>query len=70
MEYAVSRANELDRPVIVGFGLFTDYPEANERYFAFVLEDLADMALHLRKRVIQLAVRLNNACLALAPVPQ
>ena len=34
LEYAISRANELGLPVLVAFGLFGDYPEANERHFA------------------------------------
>src|SRR5204863_564357 len=31
LEYAAERANGLGRPLLVGFGLMDDYPEANER---------------------------------------
>ncbi len=69
LEYAVSRANELRRPVVVGFGLFADYPEANERHFAFMLEGLAEVADALRERGIRFVMRLGRpdaVCLALA----
>jgi deoxyribodipyrimidine photo-lyase len=70
LEYAIFRANELDRPVVVVFGLFNGYLEANERHFAFMLEGLAVVAAALRKRGIQLVMRTarpDAACLAIAP---
>jgi deoxyribodipyrimidine photo-lyase len=70
LEHAVSLADEIDRPVVVVFGLFADYPEANERHFAFMLEGLADVAADLRERGIRFVVRTkrpDEACLALAP---
>jgi deoxyribodipyrimidine photo-lyase len=70
LEYAIFRANELNRPVVVVFGLFTDYPEANERHFAFMLEGLAEVAANLRERGIRFVTRMerpDKACLALAP---
>ena len=60
LEYAISRANELDRPVLVGFGLFGDYPEANERHFAFMLEGLAEVAEALREAGIRFVMRLGQ----------
>ena len=35
LEYAILQANDLDLPVLVYFGLTTDYPEANARHYAF-----------------------------------
>ena len=70
LEYAVSRANAIDRPVVALFGLFDDYPEANERHFAFMLEGLAEVAAELHERGIKFVMRLarpDAACLALAP---
>lgn len=32
LEYAIGRANEMDKPLVVGFGLMENYPEANERH--------------------------------------
>ena len=40
LEHAVQLANDLDKPVQVGFGLYEGYPDANERSFAFLLEGL------------------------------
>src|SRR5215213_8474496 len=56
LEYAVQRANELEQPLLVVFGLTADYPEANIRHYVFVLEGLKDAAEALEERGIQLAV--------------
>ena len=69
LEHAISCANDLGRPVVVVFGLFAGYPEANERHFAFMLEGLAEVAADLRDRDIRLVMRTarpDEACLALA----
>ncbi len=52
LEYAIERANELDLPVVVVFGLMDDYPEANERHYAFMLQGLEDVFQTLEKRGI------------------
>ena len=57
LEFAVERANALGLPVLVGFGLTDDYPEANERHYAFMLEGLAGVATDLTRRGIGFAVR-------------
>jgi deoxyribodipyrimidine photo-lyase len=56
LEYAVQRANELEQPLLVVFGLTADYPEANLRHYVFMLEGLEDAAEALEERGIQLAV--------------
>ena len=33
LEYAVQQANQLDRMLLVAFGLTDDYPEANLRHY-------------------------------------
>ena len=43
LEYAIEIANSLKKSLIVCFGLFEKYPEANERHFAFLLEGLMDV---------------------------
>ena len=48
LEYAARQANELGLPLLVGFGLMDDYPEANERHYAFMLEGLRDVSADLR----------------------
>jgi deoxyribodipyrimidine photo-lyase len=56
LEYAVQRANELEQLLLVVFGLTVDYPEANLRQYAFMLEGLKDAGEALEERGIQLAV--------------
>jgi deoxyribodipyrimidine photo-lyase len=51
LEYALHRANELNQPLVVCFGLMDDFPEANLRHYTFLLQGLRDVhqALHARK---------------------
>ena len=57
LEHAIARANELRLPLVVGFGLMDDYPEANARHYAFMLEGLAVVRAELEERGIRLVVR-------------
>lgn len=69
LEHAVTLANARSLPVVVGFGLTADYPEANARHFAFLLQGLADVAQALARRRIGFAIRLgapDTVALALA----
>ena len=69
LEYAVHRANELEQPLLVAFGLMDDYPEANRRHYHFMLQGLADVAAALAERKIPFVVRRghpDDVALALA----
>ena len=57
LEYAVREANRFDLPLVVGFGLTSDYPEANERHFAFLLEGLLETKRALKARGIGFVLR-------------
>jgi deoxyribodipyrimidine photo-lyase len=57
LEYAVQEANDLDQRLLVVFGLTDDYPEANLRHYAFMLEGLKDAQEALTKRGIKMVVR-------------
>ena len=57
LEHAIATANRLRLPVVVVFGLMDDYPEANERHYAFMLQGLADVHAALALRGIKFAVR-------------
>ena len=57
LEYAVRRANDLEQRLLVVFGLTEDYPEANLRHYAFMLEGLKDAQEGLRKRGILMVIR-------------
>lgn len=49
LAYAASRANTLGLPLVVGFVLMTDFPEASLRHFTFMLEGLAETFESLRQ---------------------
>jgi deoxyribodipyrimidine photo-lyase len=57
LEHAIDRANALRLPVVAGLGLTDDYPEANARHYAFMLQGLRDVELGLEKRGIAFIVR-------------
>jgi deoxyribodipyrimidine photo-lyase len=57
LELAIERGNALGLPVLVGFGLMDDYPEANRRHYAFMLEGLAEVASDLEARGIRFVMR-------------
>ena len=52
LEYAIERANELKQPLLVCFGVTHDYPEANLRHYAFMLEGLGEVGAALEERGI------------------
>src|SRR5210317_474609 len=64
LEYAIDRANELGQPLVALFGLTADYPEANLRHYAFLLEGLRETQAALRDRGVQLVVRRESPELA------
>jgi deoxyribodipyrimidine photo-lyase len=57
LDYAISVANQRALPVVVGFALVDDYPEANERHYAFMLEGLREVAEDLARRGIAFVLR-------------
>jgi len=60
LEYAVERANEMNLPLLVYFGLCERYPEANERHFAFMLQGLAEVGESLHARGIRFVMQLAD----------
>jgi deoxyribodipyrimidine photo-lyase len=56
LEYAILKANDWDKPIIVFFGLTEHFPEANERHYAFMLEGLKEVKESLKKRGIQMVI--------------
>ena len=57
LEYAIAQANDLGVPMLACFGLTDDYPEAQLRHYAFMLEGLAETAANLADRGVRLVVR-------------
>ncbi len=60
LEYAVQTANHLRQPLLVAFGLTTDYPEANLRHYTFLLEGLRETQATLASRGIKMIVRTDK----------
>ncbi|RPJ53574.1 MAG: deoxyribodipyrimidine photolyase [Acidobacteria bacterium] len=56
LEYAVDQANLMRQPVLVCFGITEDYPEANVRHYAFMLEGLRETRRALEERGIGMTV--------------
>ncbi len=68
LNYAISKANELDKPLLVCFGLAKTFPEANLRHFRFLLEGLKDAELQLQNLGITLVVLDESPELAIPAV--
>jgi deoxyribodipyrimidine photo-lyase len=68
LEYAIIRANKLNKPLVVLFVL-TNYPEANLRHYTFMIEGLRETIEDLNARGIQFILKLGDPstkCLELA----
>ena len=60
LEYAVRRADELRKPVLVCFGLTARYPGANARHYRFMLDGLRETAGALAERGIGFVMRAGD----------
>lgn len=60
LEHAARLANDVGLGLVVGFGLSANYPDANERHFAFMLEGLADVDDALSRRDIRFVAYLGS----------
>jgi len=56
METAIRLANKRSKPVVAAFSLTDDFPEANLRHYAFMLQGLKETQAALAKRGIQLLI--------------
>jgi len=57
LEYAIGKANELEKPLVVFFGLTESFPSANERHYYFMLEGLKETRKSLEDRGIKMLVK-------------
>lgn len=60
LEFAIDQANELGLPVVVGFGLTTNVPEAPAHAYPFMIEGLREVERQLAERKIPLIVRTGS----------
>ena len=56
LEYAIGEGNQRNKPIVAAFSITDNFPEANERHFAFMLEGLKETKAALAKRGIQLVI--------------
>lgn len=56
LEFAIQKANERNKPLVVVFGLTDDYPDANLRHYWFMLEGLKEAQKTLAEKGIQLVI--------------
>jgi len=52
--HAIQIANSLDLPVLVFFGITSDYPSANLRHYKFMIDGLAEVERELKKLGIKM----------------
>lgn len=60
LEYAIKKANELNKKLYVFFVIVDDYPEANLRHYQFMLEGLVDLKEKLNARNIEFKIFSGN----------
>ena len=58
--FAIEQANILKKPIVVIFGIFGDYPEANKRHFYFMLEGLKETKEQLENLGINFYVLISE----------
>lgn len=57
LEYAIRQADDRHLPLVVYFGLYDGYPEANRRHYRFMLQGLREVRLELEKHGIRMVIR-------------
>ena len=57
LELAMQKANNLNQPLVVFFGLTANFPEANARHYYFMLEGLQEVQEKLKKQNIKMVIR-------------
>lgn len=60
LEFAIERANKLNKSLSVFFVLTTDFPEANLRHYQFMLEGLREVREKLAERELKFTIFLGN----------
>jgi len=57
LEYAITKSNKLNRPLLVYFGISESYPEANQRHYNFMLEGLKEVQTALQQKGINMLIK-------------
>ena len=68
LEHAITIANSQDLPVLVFFGLTSNYPEANQRHYRFMLEGLKEVIHTLDTLHIQFVLKYGSPEVTILPL--
>lgn len=60
LAYAITKANDLNKPLLVYFGLTTNFPDANLRHYTFMLDGLKEVKKELNEMGIKFII-MNNS---------
>ncbi|MFO8077362.1 MAG: deoxyribodipyrimidine photo-lyase [Thermoplasmatota archaeon] len=60
LEFAAQKANDLNKPLLVYFGITSDFPDANWRHYHFMLQGLQDVEKNLSKRNIRFILGIEH----------
>lgn len=60
LQYAIRRANELDKPLLVYFGVSDSFPEANIRHYNFMLQGLREVSEDLESKDIRMLIEKSS----------
>jgi len=60
LEYAIQKANQLNKPMVVYFGITDQFPEANLRHYQFMIQGLRVVQDNLAKRNIQFNIQIEH----------
>jgi deoxyribodipyrimidine photo-lyase len=60
LTYTIQLANKAKLPVVVYFGLTSEFPEANYRHYWFMLEGLQEVDSKLRSMDIKFVIKIGN----------
>jgi deoxyribodipyrimidine photo-lyase len=60
LSYAIQAANSLGLPIVVYFGLTTEFPEANFRHYWFMLEGLKEVSTTLQSLGVSFVIKHAN----------
>ncbi|QWB96310.1 deoxyribodipyrimidine photo-lyase [Mycoplasmatota bacterium] len=61
LNHAVKIANKQQLPLVVYFGLYSGYPDANERSFAFMIEGMRDVKIWLERLGVNFVLRIGKS---------
>lgn len=60
LSYAIEEANNLNLPIVVYFGITTEFPEANYRHYYFMFEGLKEVKLALQKLGVKFVMKIGS----------